>query len=525
MVTTRLASHLNPCLRILPLHFSLLRYNTTTAAKPPTLNFRDTQQTYRSKSTMELLRSLAILKSCTYPAFVNNSERLMRVSRTLLGARMFEYVMKRSFYGQFAGGEDIAELQPCVEHLARYGVHSMLNYSVEADVGAPGDEGTCQGNLDTLIQVLESSKEVCSGRPFSSFKITGLTSPQLLFQFTEVLAGLKGVFEKCSTVSVEHGGFTGSLADEIRGNKTLFINRVLTREAFVALTNSQELFDSADTRSCGYLDFYQFRDTMLANPTVLATLGTVPALTEEVISGSERLRVRLAHIVAKTKELDARIMIDAEQTYLQPAIDFFTRELMREHNRDTVYIFNTYQCYLRSTPNTLTQDARDAAQHGYSLGVKLVRGAYMDQERARAGELGCASPIHDTKQGTDSAYHAMLDVVLVLVTRDQGRLLAGSHNEETVRYLMERMALLHITPDKVYFGQLYGLCDPTTFLLSGSGYTVFKAIAWGPVEAVLPFLARRAQENTGVLGGDTRELDLLKTEIWRRIFASRALDG
>eukprot|EP00116_Pleurobrachia_bachei_P013110 sb/3473372/ len=134
----------------------------------------------------------------------------------------------------------------------------------------------------------------------------------------------------------------------------------------------------------------------------------------------------------------------------------------------------------------------------------------MVQERARAAELGYPDPVQDTKPDTDMAYNTTLtDVLLPLVREGHCSLLAGSHNEETVRILIEALRDQGLDKGAVHFGQLYGLCDPTTFQLGARGYRVFKAVAWGPVEAVLPYLARRAQENTGVLG-ETRELDLLK---------------
>lgn len=127
------------------------------------------------------------------------------------------------------------------------------------------------------------------------------------------------------------------------------------------------------------------------------------------------------------------------------------------------------------------------------------------------------SPIQDTKFDTDKTYNEMLDLLLQHVRHDKCIFIAGSHNEQSISHLISKIHLHAIPKNKVLFGQLYGLCDPTTLQLSMKGYTVLKAIAWGPVESVLPYLARRAQENTGVLGSSTRELDLLKLELKRRM--------
>ena len=462
-----------------------------------------------------------IIKNLTFivQVFVNNAERLMKISRVLLGRPLFTLLMKNTFYGQFAGGENIAELKPCVKNLAKHGVHSMLNFSVEADLDTAVGESQCQNSLETILNILDSSKEVCQGRPFSSFKITGLTTPQFLFEFTEVLQGIKSFFLEHSQLTGEIAEFVGSLSSKIRDDETLLVNRVITKETFIRLTNLPELFDTADLENSGNLDFYQFRDIFMSNPEMIKDIEGIPNLTTELLEGGKRLEERLEQIIEKTKSIDARIMIDAEQTYMQPAIDYFTRELMRKHNQEVAYVYNTYQCYLKRTPDTLTLDARDAASHGHTLGVKLVRGAYMVEEAARAAHLNYDNPIQDSKADTDQAYHDMLEVLLELVSRGHCFMLAGSHNEATVQYLMSRIQDLELNPrsERVMFGQLFGLCDPTTFQLASNGYTVFKAIAWGPVEAVLPFLARRAQENTGVLGSTTRELDLLKMELWRRV--------
>lgn len=454
-----------------------------------------------------------------FQLFVNNAESLMRISRVLLGKRLFAYLMKKSFYGQFAGGENITELKPCVEKLAQHGVQSMLNFSVEADLSTAVGESMCEESLKTILEILDSSKHVCQSQPLSSFKITGLTTPQLLFQYTEVLEGIKTSFLEHS--QVEKGGeFVGSLERGAREYESLLVNRVITREQFDALLpGCSHLFTEKDVERSGKLQFYKFREIIMENPELTTRLNQTPELTEDMVAGGKRLKSRLQQIAERTKSLDARIMIDAEQTYMQPAIDYFTLDLMREHNKETAYVYNTYQCYLKRTADSVTLDARDALQHGYMLGVKLVRGAYIVEETARAQKLGYENPVQDSKKDTDENYHALLDVVLALIVRRSGYILAGSHNEATVRYLMTRIQQLGIAPTspRVIFGQLYGLCDPTTFQLASSGHNVLKAVAWGPVEAVLPFLARRAQENTGVLGSTTRELDLLRMELWRRM--------
>merc|ERR1719402_1069150 len=200
-------------------------------------------------------------------------------------------------------------------------------------------------------------------------------------------------------------------------------------------------------------------------------------------------------------------MIDAEQSYFQPAIHRLAMEMMRRYNTDRAIVFNTYQNYMKKAYKTIVLDLQQAKRQNFYFGAKLVRGAYMEQERARAALLGYKDPINPTYEATSAMYHSVLDECLTRIkalkdVRDDPQkigIMVASHNADTVRYGVKRMEELDLDPQErvLCFAQLLGMCDQITFPLGQSGYSVYKYVPYGPVNEVLPYLSRRANENGG----------------------------
>ncbi len=210
------------------------------------------------------------------------------------------------------------------------------------------------------------------------------------------------------------------------------------------------------------------------------------------------------------------LLIDGEETWMQDAADDLCTDMMRKYNKEKAIVFNTLQCYRWDRLEYLKEAHNEAKAMGYKLGFKIVRGAYMEKENDRAQELGYPTPICKDKQATDDQFNSVLRYILDNL--DDISLFLGSHNEQSCYLAMEIMKQkgIAVNDPRVWFGQLYGMSDHITYNLGAAGYNVAKYIPFGPVKDVMPYLIRRAEENTSVAGQTNRELSLLKNEKQRR---------
>ncbi|EHQ40904.1 proline dehydrogenase family protein [Myroides odoratus] len=213
---------------------------------------------------------------------------------------------------------------------------------------------------------------------------------------------------------------------------------------------------------------------------------------------------------------DVLLLIDAEHSWMQDAADAIVLDMMRKYNKEKALIYNTAQMYRWDRLQFLKDLHVIAKAEGFHIGMKVVRGAYMEIERERAGQKGYKSPICVDKQATDINYDA--GVTFMLENMDCMALFAGTHNENSSKLVMELMEKHNIAhhDKRLFFGQLYGMSDNISFNLAKANYNVAKYLPFGPVRDVIPYLIRRAQENTSVKGQTNRELDLIETEMKRR---------
>lgn len=228
------------------------------------------------------------------------------------------------------------------------------------------------------------------------------------------------------------------------------------------------------------------------------------------------LKDRLQSLCDLAKELDVKIFIDAEESWIQNSIDFLVNELMRNYNQEKVLVYNTLQMYRWDRLEYLQDCHKTAKQNNYLLGFKLVRGAYMEKERERAQKLSYSSPIQKDKASSDKDYNLALEYCNNNI--DSIAICAGTHNEKSSLFLSELMSKNNIENKHphVYFSQLLGMSDHISFNLSDLGYNVAKYVPYGPVKDVIPYLIRRAQENTSISGQTSRELSLIIKEKTRR---------
>lgn len=505
------------------------------------ITFNDSATAYKSKTMSQLLRNYFVLGLCSKDVLVRNNEKLMKLTRKLFGKRAFDLIMRSTFYGQFVAGADEQEIEPVIKHLQSFGVKTILDYSAEEDVQedtiAQADdnnctldnndnrqesddelkylakmdedsplrrylgsnnfadrrrylpvartyfyhgESQCERNLEIFFKSIEAVANSTANTGFAAIKLTALGRPKLLMKLSKIIDYMRQI-------------------EGLRQGDTLA--ELLKR------------FNSLNQTHINQLDEDEFE--MLCN--LMRRVNRIGAYASQVGG--------------------ARCMIDAEQTYMQPAINMIAMQLMRQYNRREAIIFNTYQCYLKGAYDQVRRDLAAARAENFFFGAKLVRGAYMDQERARAAKLGYEDPINESFEATTGMYEKTLSYLMEEIRRemrfDQAgqidmnnrriSIMVATHNEDAVRFALEQMNRLGIKPEHrlICFGQLYGMCDHISFTLGQSGFSVYKYLPYGPLDEVLPYLGRRAIENHGFLSKLQRERNLLAKEIINRLVTLR----
>lgn len=267
------------------------------------------------------------------------------------------------------------------------------------------------------------------------------------------------------------------------------------------------------------IPFAVFKVSGIAPLGTLEKMSSKRRLDAKGASKCEHIHGRVDEICGYAAKIGQPIFIDAEESWIQDAIDRLASEMMQKYNRGRAIVYNTIQLYRKDRLQFLRESRRQASKDGYILGVKLVRGAYMEKERTRAAEMGYESPIQPDKESTDADYDAAIDYCLKHL--DEISFVAGTHNEESTRLLAEKMYNASIVANHphIHFSQLFGMSDNLSYVLAKQGYNVSKYVPYGPVKDAIPYLVRRAQENSSVTGQVSRELDLIKKEIKRRRLA------
>lgn len=461
------------------------------------LTFEDSKTAFKSKSNLELLRGYLVFQLCSINFLVENQKTLLSLSRRVLGKRLFTALMKSTFYGHFVAGEDQQSIRPNVENMMKYGVKSILDYSAEEDLSGESLKSNDQENLSSHLSLkrkiynqseiqfekntkifmdcIDAVSDVTKGTGLGAVKFTSLLRPELLLKFSS---------------------FTSAL----EAHDKLVAKQLLAWKNLVSI------------------DEAKLNDIILKVPQGKEKFEFDSNELKEIIN----MFLRIDEIIQHAHKKNVRVFIDAEQTYFQNAIHRLTIELMRHYNKDSCIVLNTYQNYLKSAFDTLKEDIELSREESFCFGAKLVRGAYMEQERARAKEMNYPDPINDNYDATTQMYEkSFIYCMEETKRRPLGKIcvMVASHNEGTVKFAVEKMKEYNIEPSAkiVCFGQLLGMCDYISFYLGGVGYSVYKYVPYGPLEEVLPYLSRRAAENRGIFEKVKKEKRLLITEIKRRI--------
>jgi proline dehydrogenase len=489
---------------------------------------------------MDLIRSYVVFKSCRIPVLVKYSEPILRACYRYLGETITSALLKLTFFGHFCAGVDAEDIRPTVTKLERSGVGSILDYAAEADVeeqpvksaeatnASPTKGPMVQGRTyefeteevcDQHAAIFEScirAVKAVSPTGFAAIKITALGDPKLLERMSTAITELHNLFTKFDV--------------EKKGKVTREQFASAYDKFFVGGEDVQSVFDRMDSDRDGDIDYVEWTNSLVVEDLhqltshcrVQAALAKA-TLTLEEREMVKRMRARVDRLASLAEELGVRVMIDAEHSYFQPAIDNITVDLQKRHNKKYPAVFGTYQLYLRDSQRRLFTDLDRARKGNYKFALKIVRGAYMVMERQRAQQLVYEDIIHHDIEATHRNYNEVVKELLGRISDGQDiEVMLATHNQESIERAVSIMQSTGISPNKgVYFGQLLGMSDHLTFALGKSGYKAYKYVPYGRVKEVMPYLIRRAQENSGMLGGAINEIKLVKSELHRRLFVKK----
>lgn len=522
-------------------------------------NFNDSKAAFESKTTTELIRAAVSFRLCKVAFLVNHAEDLLAMSRRLLGNRVTDTLLKATLYGHFCAGEDQPRIKPILEKLDSVGVGSILDYAAESDEGAspsasksktqvPGtpvnhlkqytarrlqhtareysyeDEEQCDRHVHTFQQCIHDAASL-SKDGFAAVKITALGNPKLLSRMSQAIIETKKLFQKFDS---NLDGFVSREEFEIGYN--LFFDH--------GDESLNDIFQKFDPNGTGHVDYVSWSLNLrpLDLPKITKRCKDIGPLalatpTEEEIELIESMYQR-AHTLAETAtSTGTRLLIDAEQTRFQPAIDNLVLDLQQKYNSvdksDRPIIYNTYQCYLKDAMERLRTDVDRAKRFNYHFGAKLVRGAYMESEKLLASVADLPIPIHDSIEETHACYNEAVEFLLrQSVQSDQLiELMCATHNQTSIEKAIAAMDKYGVDKSKstISFGQLYGMSDHLSFNLGRMGYRAYKYVPYGEVHEVIPYLLRRARENSSVVGGAAAELSMIKNELKRRLNPFRTM--
>ena len=287
----------------------------------------------------------------------------------------------------------------------------------------------------------------------------------------------------------------------------------------------EEQFDAVLEKTLKLIDFAKekmaipfavFKPTGFGRIDLYQKIGEGQQLNTAETDEWNRVVARFDKVCKASYDNDVALLIDAEESWMQDAVDNLVEEMMQKYNKSKPIVFNTLQMYRWDRLDYLKKLHEQAKKEGFHIGMKLVRGAYMEKENERAIEKGYPTPICSSKEATDENYDAAVKYMVDHI--DGMSVFEGTHNESSTYFLMNLMEEkgMKTNDDRIWFGQLYGMSDNISYNLAANGYNVAKYLPFGPVRDVMPYLIRRAEENTSVAGQTSRELEMIKAERKRR---------
>jgi proline dehydrogenase len=501
------------------------------------IDFSDTKVAFASKSVGELLRAWTILYGCSFGYLVKRADFLYNLSLSTLGSKMTHSIIENTLFRHFCAGKDEHDIAKPIRRLEEHGVGGILDYAAEAkedDSDHSENESLVEGKLPlkTMAQarVHEYSSESKCDKNMEIFKhaVSAVhnVSPNGFAAVKLSALGEPALLERMSTALVEIESFFIKLAGS--SSRTLTSSQFEEGwKRFFNMTTSEEIraqFDKVDSDKDGEIDIVDWLSSLTLRdlPRLVSACKEQGPLYRAALSNPElekvdNLLARVDEICTLAYEKQVRVMIDAEWTAIQPAIDSVVLEMQRKHNfGKSPIVFHTYQTYLIGSHERVQRDLERSRREGYRFGAKVVRGAYMVSERERANRLGIPSPIWPSYKDTEANYHRTLESLL---QEPDTEVMVASHNERTMKFVLKKLVEKQKNIDQVYFGQLLGMADHLTFTLAANKLHAYKYVPYGPVDEVMPYLIRRTQENSTLLGTPAvvNERKMLFAELRRRL--------
>ncbi|KAG2194598.1 hypothetical protein INT46_002588 [Mucor plumbeus] len=528
---------------------SVAQAEAQTMAATPTstldeLHDKESRIALYSKSTEELAMALFVYRLCALPWLVDAAPYLIAISEKLgLQAPVYWFV-KQTFFRHFCGGETSEECISSMDKLAQSGINCILDLSVEADLhldaNAPlltegGKYHRDEQQADVIAKMIKTCLETAAGsvkeNAMVAVKVTAFSPPELLLRLNQVIAALDQTF-----LDNQVNGLID--AEGVRQ----VMNRVLAAPINDDQAMQRESLFAHLEKNKASLDVIEFRKLFnLQGPARDVWWKTdnqdakAVLLTSEDLEAYDRMIDRLEDVCSLARDLKTGVMVDAEQSYFQDAIDHVAVNLQRKFNANKNQqptVFNTYQMYTKSSRGRLELDVALSERENFTFAAKLVRGAYMVSERKRAEEMGYSSPICDTLEDTHASYNGGVKFLLNKIKQHQDTtgesvtnitspivFMVASHNRDSVILTIEEMEKnnVHAQSGVVQFGQLFGMQDQLSYTLGRNGYAIYKYLPFGMIDEVIPYLLRRAQENSSVLGGVAVERQLMWEEVKDRL--------
>jgi proline dehydrogenase len=513
--------------------------NTNQLDKP---NFRPLTLTtpelsFSKTSTLTLLKKYIVLASCN-DSLVRYSPEILSLMRKILGKTITNMIIRKTFFEVFCAGETEEQARATMKRLmVDYGVSGILDFAAEQDVGESSHERSIalsrqyayygESECDKRVNEFETAIRAAGNGGFAAVKMTALGDPDLMKRISLCTYETRRIFKRIS------GGLDSITREQFkRGYDALFVQGD-GNYLFDSIRDTDNLRRKWDLTKTNEVDLISWTTSM--DPRQIIDLAKKakpgifsPSVLEIESYDLDRIDNAVTRINAlawKAKECGARLMIDAEQTYFQPVIESITLNLQRSFN-DAGYtgavVFSTYQAYRKDTLSRLEYDILRSRREGWRFACKLVRGAYMLSENDLANKFGYESPIHATIQDTANCYHKSIE--MLLQAAPEVEVVVASHNTEsvaTIVNMLEKMEDQQWISHNVSFAQLYGMADNLSFSLARAGYTTYKYLPFGAVDEVVPYLIRRAQENSSASKNAVLERKSIAKELGRRLMGGK----